>query len=154
MHNPIAPHTQWAPSQWKLPYHRKGHENRSCARVRVDTHVRGQRHGRVLRLWSWVQSPFLPLTSWREQVSWLLCASVSSSARWDNNSAYLIELFWQLKSLLQKELRTVPCMHKVGVTEFKLALLTAQQADESQRWGLEQGIWLYLESQPTKKMVD
>ena len=28
-------------------------------------------------------------------------------------------------------------MHKVGVTEFKLALLTAQQADESERRGVK-----------------
>ena len=68
-------------------------EGRSCVQMRVDTHVRGNSKAEWLRLWAWVQSPFLPLPSWGEQVSWWLCASVSSSAKWDNNGAYLIELF-------------------------------------------------------------
>ena len=69
--------------------------SRYCVQLRIDTTWGGNSKAEWLRLWAWVQSLFLPLTSWRGQVSWLLCASVSSSARWDNNSAYLIELFWQ-----------------------------------------------------------
>lgn len=75
-------------------------KNRYYVQARVDSHVRGQLQGRVvIRLWAWVQIPVLPHTSWGEQISWLLCASVSSTVRWDSNSAYLTELFLQFSEL-------------------------------------------------------
>ena len=60
-----------------------------------------------------------------------------------------------------KELDTTEWLHchfmihtKACVTKSKLALLTAQEVSESRDKVLKQGIWLYSQSQLTKKMAD
>ena len=76
---------------WVMTTNQLTNQQTNKKQVRAGTYLRVQLQGQ------WVQTPAPHLTA--GQVPRLPYASISSTVRWDKNSTYVLELFWQVNEL-------------------------------------------------------